>query len=167
MAVTRQVLHWFDADDTALFAAERCPVFIWMHGDTAEQSFYGFPVPHDGAGVKVAMEQYLDILDDPDLVRREVAPAEALAMFDDHVQGRLVGMRPTALRSAICLYTMTPDADFLIAPAPENPRVLLVSACSGHGFKHSAALGEAVARRLTGGDDGILAPFAADRLISG
>ena len=166
MAVTRQVLHWFDADDTALFAAERCPVFIWMHGDTAEQSFYGFPVPHDGAGVKVAMEQYLDVLDDPDLVRREVTPEEAAAMFDDHVQGRVVGVRPPALRSAICLYTMTPDADFLIAPAPENPRVLLVSACSGHGFKHSAALGEAVARRLTGSDDGVLAPFALARLAA-
>ena len=166
MTATRQVLHWFDADDAALFAADRCPVFIWMHGNTAEQSFYGFPVPHDGAGVKVATEQYLDILDDPDLVQRDVARAEADAMFTDHVQGRLVGVRPAALRSAVCLYTMTPDADFLIAPAPENPRVLLVSACSGHGFKHSAALGEAVAQRLTGSDNGVLEPFAAARLAA-
>jgi glycine/D-amino acid oxidase-like deaminating enzyme len=31
------------------------------------------------------------------------------------------------------------------------PRVQVVSACSGHGFKHSAAIGEAVAQRATTG----------------
>jgi len=164
MAATRQVLHWFAADDPKAFAPDCCPVFIWTHGDAAESGFYGFPIPHDGAGVKVAMEQYQAAVSNPDVVQREISPAEPEAMFDDHVAGRLVGVRRGALKSASCLYTMTPDGDFLVARAPENDRVLLVSACSGHGFKHSAGLGEAVAQTIVdGGVPEVLRPFGAER----
>jgi sarcosine oxidase len=45
------------------------------------------------------------------------------------------------------LYTVAPLARFVIDYADENRRVLFASACSGHGFKHSAAVGEALARR--------------------
>jgi sarcosine oxidase len=38
---------------------------------------------------------------------------------------------------------------------PEHDRVLIVSACSGHGFKHSPAIGEAVSQRLTGETPGL------------
>jgi sarcosine oxidase len=42
--------------------------------------------------------------------------------------------------------------------------VLLVSPCSGHGFKHSAGLGEAIAQRITTGtSDADLSPFRIGR----
>ena len=50
-----------------------------------------------------------------------------------------------------CLYTVTPDSHFLIDRHPRNERVLVVSPCSGHGFKHSAGIGEAVAELATAG----------------
>ena len=53
------------------------------------------------------------------------------------------------VKSATCLYTVTPDAGFIIDHADPNGRVLAASACSGHGFKHSPAVGEAVAQRIT------------------
>jgi sarcosine oxidase len=34
---------------------------------------------------------------------------------------------------------------------PEHEQVLIVSACSGHGFKHSAAIGEAIAQLIADG----------------
>ena len=163
MAVTRQVLHWFHPADPAAFAPGRCPVYIWTYGNRPEQGFYGFPVPPETTGVKIAMEQYLATVADPDRIRREVTPAEAEAMHRAHLATRLPGVLPGALRSAVCLYTMTADGDFLVARAPENDRVLLVSACSGHGFKHSAGLGNAVADLLTGGGDAALGPFAVGR----
>ena len=44
---------------------------------------------------------------------------------------------------------------------PEHEAVVLVSACSGHGFKHSAAIGEAVAQLLMRGEAEIdLSPFS-------
>lgn len=163
MRVLRQVLHWYDTDRPADYAAERCPVFIWAHGATADDSFYGFPIPHDGAGVKVAREQYDIATPDPDDVVREVAPDESTAMFQDQVAGRLRSVRATLLNAKTCLYTMTEDGDFIVDRAPENDRLLLVSACSGHGFKHSAGLGEAVANALVTADNAALTAFSASR----
>ena len=86
-------------------------------------------------------------------------------MHRRHLAGRLPGLLPRVMRSAVCPYTVTPDGDFLVARVPDNPRVLLVSACSGHGFKHSAGLGEATAEAVvTGRLPASLAGFAADRL---
>jgi sarcosine oxidase len=45
---------------------------------------------------------------------------------------------------------VTPDENFVIDFAPESRDILLVSACSGHGFKHSAAVGETVANCIFG-----------------
>jgi sarcosine oxidase len=163
MQVTRQVLHWFAPDDPAEYAPGRFPVFIWAHGDGTEDSFYGFPVARGGQGVKVAMEQYSATLPTPDTVERTVTPAETAAMHRDHVANRLLRVAPRALRAAVCMYTITPDGDFLIDRAPGNDRVLLVSACSGHGFKHSAGLGEAVADTICTGTPG-LAAFHRSRL---
>ena len=149
LRVCRQVLHWFGADDEAAYAPERFPVFIWMHGDRREDYLYGFPVPAGSTGVKVATEQYEETVADPDLLRRAVSPGEQEAMYRDHVQGRLRGVRPGALRSSACMYTVTPDSGFVVDWLPGNGRVLVASACSGHGFKHSAGLGEAIAQGIT------------------
>ncbi len=148
MSIARQVLHWFQPDDLTQFAPERFPVFIWAHGDTGEDSFYGFPIPPGTDGVKLAREQYTDITGDPDQLRRDVRPDEGAAMMRQHAAGRVLGLAPTPLRSVVCPYTNTRDGDFLITPLPDNDHALLVSACSGHGFKHSAGLGEVVAEAV-------------------
>ncbi len=164
MIPTRQVLHWFEPQDPARFSPQRCPVYIWMHGNGAEDAFYGFPLVPGDDGVKVATEQYRVTLRDADALIRRVSDAESDSMFDRHLTSRIPGLRPGATRSSACLYTMTPDAEFLISHLPDNDRVLLVSACSGHGFKHSAALGEAVAELVGGSADiGTLSQFSADR----
>ena len=164
LSVTRQVFHWFEPSDPAAFAPDRFPPFIWMHGDGPDDSFYGFPIPPGEQGVKVGTEQTSATTPDPDQLRREIALQEGEALFRDHLHGRLPGLSPRALRDAACIYTNTPDGDFLVARAPENDRVLLVSACSGHGFKHSAGLGEAVARTLAADAAPDLAMFDAVRL---
>jgi sarcosine oxidase len=149
LRVHRQVLYWFAAQDLGLFAPEHCPVWIWMHGAGAEGSMYGFPTGDGVDGVKVATEQYLDDAD-PDRVDREVAASEILAMHGQHVAGRLRGVSPQAVRTATCLYTCTPDASFVIRPHDASEAISVVSACSGHGFKHSAALGESIAQQVLG-----------------
>jgi sarcosine oxidase len=143
-AAYRQTLHWFAAADPALYAPERFPVFIWMHGTGPEDYFYGFPALPGSDGVKVASEQYTATVD-PDGMDRTVSPAESGAMYVRHVAGRLRGVSAEVRRSAACLYTVTPDAGFLVDTRPDMPGVLVASACSGHGFKHSAGLGEVLA----------------------
>ena len=150
LRVLRQVLWWFGVADPALYAPERCPVFIWIHGSGGERaSMYGFPMVDGVAGPKVASEQ-VTVESDPDRVDRHVDDSAAHAFHAEHVAGRLRGVTTRVLRTATCLYTNSPDASFLVRPHPESDAVDFVSACSGHGFKHSVALGEALAMRLLG-----------------
>jgi sarcosine oxidase len=59
---------------------------------------------------------------------------------------------------------VTPDRGFIIDRHPRMDRVLVVSACSGHGFKHSAGIGEAVAEEMLEGGRRIdLAPYTLAR----
>ena len=160
LSVYRQTLHWFAADDPAEFAPRRFPVFIWMHGAGDTDYFYGFPVVSEG--VKLATEQFTRTTD-PDRADRAVAPAESAAMHAAHVRDRLPGVTARVVRAATCLYTVTPDSRFLVDVHPDSDRVLVASPCSGHGFKHSAALGEALADRVTGARGLDLAPFALSR----
>jgi len=71
-----------------------------------------------------------------------------------------------ALRgSATCLYTDTADGHFLITPHAQHDEVLVVSACSGHGFKFASAIGEGVADLLMGLARPDLAAFGRERLL--
>ena len=68
--------------------------------------------------------------------------------------------------SATCLYTVTPDFGFVIDTLPGADRVIVASPCSGHGFKHSAAIGEALAERVIDGASRLnLGAFALGRFI--
>ncbi|WP_130429997.1 N-methyl-L-tryptophan oxidase [Rivibacter subsaxonicus] len=160
LAVRRQVLQWFGTDTPALYAPQRCPVFIWLHGPEPADCLYGFPTGDGVDGVKVGTEQ-VATRTAPDAVDRQVRPEEVRAVYERHVRGRLHGLRPDCVASATCLYTSTENGDFIVDEHPDAPRVTLVSACSGHGFKHSAALGEAVAQRVLGEAPRVdLGPFA-------
>ncbi len=159
----RQVLHWFAPELPAAYRIGQFPIFIWMHGEQEEDYFYGFPTIEGREGVKVASESYARDTD-PDRLLRDVTAAESAAMHAAHVEGRLRGVTSRVTGAAACLYTVTPDAGFIVDNLPGQDRVLAISACSGHGFKHSAALGEAVAQRLVEGRSAIdLSPFSIDR----
>jgi sarcosine oxidase len=151
LRVQRQVLHWFPTTEPSLYRPDACPIFIWLHGSGAEDSLYGFPMIDGIAGVKVGAEQYA-VETDPDEVDRRVSPEETQALFERQVAGRLRGLGARAVRSATCLYTTTRDGAFRIRPHPKSEAITVVSACSGHGFKHSAALGESIAATVMGAE---------------
>jgi sarcosine oxidase len=144
LKVYRQTLHWFEADEAALYAPGRFPVFIWAHGNGKSDHFYGFPLLPGSAGVKLATELY-ETAADPNHLKRSVDRYEEHRMYETHVAGRLTGVGPQCRRSATCLYTVTADAGFVVDQLHDEERIMMVSACSGHGFKHSAAMGEALA----------------------
>jgi len=64
---------------------------------------------------------------------------------------------------ARCLYTLTQDENFLIAPSSANERVLLVSACSGHGFKYAPVYGEFAQEWLAGKPSPELESFSIEK----
>ncbi len=163
--ISRQVLHWFEvAGPIEQYQPDRFPVFIWDSGPT---SMYGFPsVNGASGGVKIGLENAVPRATVADAAW-EVTDKETDDLYDAVVHHRLPGLARRCLKAVTCMYTTTPDGDFVIDRHPEHESVLIVSACSGHGFKHSAAIGEAVAARITGERPAIdLGPFAIQRLTT-
>jgi len=67
------------------------------------------------------------------------------ADFEDrHIDGRIEPPLEYR-RSAACLYSVSPDAHFIIDRLANDDPAIIISACSGHGFKHAPAIGELVA----------------------
>jgi len=166
-SVHRQVMHSFDTGSAAAdFAPGRFPIFIWMFGDGQEDYMYGFPSSDPAQpALKVATEQYVDATT-PDTIERTVDPAETAAMYRERVAGRFPQIGGRALKARACMYTVTPDRRFVIDELDGLTGVLVVSACSGHGFKHSAGLGDAIADRVLGRSSTLdLSPFARRRLL--
>jgi sarcosine oxidase len=144
LRATRQVMAWFAPRAPALFA-DRFPVFLI---ESRHGIHYGFP-PF-GAGIKVAHHHHRDEVIDPDSYDRAVSADDealiraGLADFIPDASGTLVDAKT-------CLYTMTPDGDFLIDRLPGAPQVIVASPCSGHGFKFAPAVGEILADLATTG----------------
>src|SRR6185369_10290784 len=146
LTVTRQPLFWFEprahADD---FGPERLPIYIWE--PEPDRFFYGFPA--FAGQVKVAPHLGGEPCD-PDSVDREIREPEVEAM-----RRRLAPSLPDAngrfARAVVCMYANTFDGHFIIDRHPAHDRVLVISACSGHGFKFSSTIGEIAADLLLAG----------------
>ena len=158
--VYRQVLYWFDVSAAyEQYALGAFPIFIWSFGRFAGDFVYGFPAidGRDG-GLKLASEEY-ETTTSPEQVDRSVTDEEAAKISRNYVSGKLAGIGERYVRSAVCLYTSTADSNFVIDWVDDN--VLLASPCSGHGFKHSAAIGETLAElSLTRASTIDTSPFA-------
>ncbi len=162
LRVLRQVLFWFETRSPALYDPGAFPIFI-RAAKVGEEHVYGFPMIDGFPGVKVATEQETQTTD-PDAIERNVSAAETDAMYRNNVAPRLREMTPTLVRAATCMYTTTPDSGFLFDRHPDHDTVRIVSACSGHAFKHSAGLGEAVAQCVLGRPGLDLSVFDSKRL---
>ena len=159
-SVYRQVLYWFDIDgDASPFLSPRFPVFIWEL-QKKPQGVYGFPaIDGPNGGIKISTETY-GVTTTAETADRLVSGKEIAAMYEDYVAPYIHGVTSTCRRTATCLYTVTPDFGFVIDRHPQSNRVIIASPCSGHGFKHSAAIGEALAQWIIDGCSRVdLGPF--------
>ena len=158
LTVERQMQHWFEPRDARAFAPERCPIALLEY--RPGRFFYTFP--DLGDGVKAAVHHEGEITT-PDAVRRTTTAEE-----DENVRALVARVLPDAageLREArVCLYTDTPDDDFVLDRHPAHPEVVVLSPCSGHGFKFASAIGEIAAElALDGASRFDLTPFRIGR----
>lgn len=159
VTVTRQVVYWFEVDDPDAFTTDTIPFVMWIA--QRDEDYIGlFPIPPGGTpAVKILGEQFLETTN-ARTVDREVSQAEIDTFYEVHVAPKFSGITPTCIRTAVCLYTNTADDHFLIDHDPRSKRITVMSPCSGHGFKHSTALGQAVAQQIaTGTSTYDLSPF--------
>jgi sarcosine oxidase len=146
LRVTRQVMAWFAPGEPALFAPGRFPVFLI---ESRHGIHYGLP-PFGGAGLKVAKHHHRDEDVDPDTYDRTVS-AEDEGLIRAALADHLPAANGELLDAKTCLYTMTPDGDFLLDRLPGAPQVIIASPCSGHGFKFAPVIGEILADLATTG----------------
>jgi sarcosine oxidase len=141
LTVERNVLFWYEPiASPEIFEPDRLPVWILEIDD--EHAFYGFPnVP--GQGVKVARHHGGRPVD-PDDVDREATDADEQPAreFMARYMPLANGVR---LDSRVCMYTNTPDFNFILDFHPDDERVIIASPCSGHGFKFSNVIGSILA----------------------
>jgi sarcosine oxidase len=138
LTVERQVLAWLEIEkDAGSLTPDHFPVFLRETNELGD--IYGFPTL-DGVSVKIARHHDGDAAD-PDRVRRDVTEAE-LAPLQSFARTFLHGVSQRVIRTAVCMYTNTPDRHFVIDLHPDDPRIVVISACSGHGFKFAPVIGD-------------------------
>lgn len=140
LELERQVMFWFKPRPHAPpFDATQMPVFVWQI--PGQRTYYG--VPDVGRGAKVATENGI-IVRTPRQARRQPTPVDLLKLRD-FLKSRLPGLVARPIRSRPCVYTNAPDRRFLLGVHPKHSNVVIISACSGHGFKFGTVVGELAA----------------------
>lgn len=140
LEVRRKHVYWFPPVDSRYQQEQGCPTYLFElpHG-----VFYGFP-QIDELGVKAAEHTGGIAINDPQDDPRQLDPADLArveAFLADHLPG--VG-RPLQHRS-VCFYTMSPDGHFIVDRHPLQENTFFAAGLSGHGFKFTSVLGEALA----------------------
>lgn len=170
LTVTRQVLAWFRPRDEAVLRNPAMPA--WAISEPDGSAHYGFPIfpagadgsTPGGAGFKVALHKPGDP-SDPETVDR-VVRADEIRALGDFLRTRIPAAceaDPHLLDARVCLYTGTSDGHFLIDAHPERSNVVVVSACSGHGFKFAPAMGSAAAELVLDGESRLPIGFLKGR----
>lgn len=139
LTVRRKLLWWYEMEDRSAYEAGRFPVLIaGMPGC----QLYVIPISGDDPGLK-AGDHAGGEATDPDRLRREIDDSEAESVTAAmrrvmHGVGRITDRQ-------VCMYTMTPDEDFIVDRHPEHANVTFAAGFSGHGFKFAPAMGEHLA----------------------
>jgi sarcosine oxidase len=143
LTVTQEQVHYYASRDLDAFDPERFPIWIWM----GDPSFYGFPAFGE-AGAKIGR----------DVGGREVTgdtrsfepDPEYAATLDSFVQEHLPGGFGPYLRQRTCLYTMTPDRDFVLDLVPGHDRAA-VGQGAAHAFKFASVFGKSLVQLVFDG----------------
>ena len=123
------------------------PVYVWQ---MQNERYYYYGVPNVGDGVKAAKDHDGE-LSSPDHVRREVTKEDE-APVRQFVKRNIPAVDDSPTSSTTCLYTNTPDGHFIIDFHPNHRNVMIVSPCSGHGFKFASVIGEVVQQMVNDGE---------------
>lgn len=161
----QQYIYLRIARNAESFAVGRFPVWIDA-GDEHRPIMYGFPAEGHTDGVKFASDARVEPIE-PDALNRTV-DASYSAALRAYAAERMPDLSGEVTYAHACLYTNTPDHDFIVDSVPGRPGVFLISACSGHGFKFTVLMGRIGADLVAGHSPPFdLSRFSLSRFNSG
>ena len=158
LTVTQEQVSYFASPHLERFSRDRFPVWIWMD----EPCYYGFPVYGEEA-VKVARDVGgEEVSVETRTFETNQATLDGTRQF---VEKHLPDALGKAHRTKTCLYTLTPDRDFVIDRVPGHDQVLVLIG-AGHAYKFASALGRIASELVVSGETGSdLEPFSLSRPI--
>lgn len=145
LVVTRQAQGFYKPKDPRAFELGQFP--LWL-AELPGHSYYGFPM-FGVRAIKIAHHGGGEMTQADGVDRNFRADDDRL--LRDFMREYLPGANGELMFGKICMYTNTPDADFIVDAHPVLPRVWLAAGFSGHGFKFAPAIGEALADLVTDG----------------
>jgi sarcosine oxidase len=158
LQIRRKPLYWWRTGGEAYRADRGCPGYLY---DLPQGCFYGVP-QIDPRGVKVAEHTGGAAIADPLAVDREIDLADQRRVAD-FVSQYLSDATTHCTDHTTCMYTTTPDAHFVVDRHPEHPQVSFAAGLSGHGFKFTCVLGEALAQLALDGRTSLPIEFLSVR----
>ena len=158
LTVTKQQVCYYKPTDVALFQPNQFSVFTEI---TTEGEFmYGMPYLGKN-GVKVARHGMGQSVS-PDTCNR-TPDKDYIHRMDTYLNERIPELG-NAVHAEVCLYTETPDEDFIIDTHPDCPNLLIAAGFSGHGFKFCSLVGRIMSElALTGETAFDISPFRINR----
>jgi sarcosine oxidase len=160
LKVSRKLIWWLGIQEPDRFAPGALPIF---NTQTDFGGIYGFPV-HEIVGLRIANGS-AGTPADADSIDRTVYPHEVSQVLP-FAQRYLRYVSGEVVASGVCMYTMTPDGDFIIDRHPEHPQVVFAAGFSGHGFKFAPLVGEMLASLALDPRAGALQRFALSRFAT-
>jgi len=155
----RQVLGWFQPREPAAFDPGSFPVFN-LQDD--EGRYYGFPVVRV-PGFKIGRYHHREQRVDPDDFPRTPDDADERLLRSITERHFPDAAGPT-MRLSACMFTNSPDEEFILDTLPDSPNVAVGAGFSGHGFKFASVIGEVLADLAADGEtEHDIGPFALDR----
>ncbi len=142
---TRQEVYYFGTPAHKTKTFNEFPVWVDVDG---EDFYYGIP-GNANRGFKIGVDRRGDVFDPTSGER--TYDQNVLAHARDFLAHRFPSLKDAPLlESRVCPYESTPDGNFIFDSHPEADNVIFLGGGSGHGFKHSPALGELVSEVLVG-----------------
>jgi monomeric sarcosine oxidase len=133
--VRKTYVHLQPARNPETFEVGRFPVWI-----DADSLAYGFPRLGEVSGVKIALHGGGEVVT-PETVERAVQESDRAALHE-YAARRFPDLSQRVVYEKVCLYTNTPDEDFIIDAVPSLPSAFFIGGLSGHGFKFGPLLAE-------------------------
>lgn len=141
--VTRQQKFYFQPQEgTALYQPDCLPVYA-----DYDLQYYGFP--YYGPGIKVADDGHGPVTS-PETVDREL-DRDVQNALERWLKTIMPRVNASFVEGSTCMYTLTPDRDFLVGHHPLNSNIFIGAGFSGHGFKFSTIVGKILAELAVDG----------------
>ncbi len=140
LRIIRKHLHWYRCDNPMYQQDRGCPAFFY---EVDGGYFYGFP-QLDTRDLKVAEHSGGTVIENPLTDDRSIEPADQKRV-EQFLSQHLPGVSDQPTDHGVCYYTLSPDEHFIVDRHPLYDRVSFATGLSGHGFKFTCVLGEALA----------------------